>query len=284
MHHQHELTLGYSPCPNDTFIFHALTHGLLESPGFTVREVLADVETLNRWASEGRLELTKTSYHAYGHVRDRYVALRAGGALGEGVGPLLVAREQLARDADGSPDLRRARVATPGRWTTAHLLFQLFVDDTAETVEMPYDRVVPAVAAGEVDAGLVIHEARFTYARHGLVRLLDLGETWETETRLPVPLGAVLIRRDLAALAPAVDAAIKASIAHARGFPQASASYVREHAAELDPQVVAAHIDLYVTGYSDDVGRRGEEAVGELFARAEKRGLIPPGPDDLFAP
>lgn len=282
-----ELKVGYSPCPNDTFIFHALTHRLVESPGFAVTPVLADVETLNRWALEGRLELTKLSYHAYGHVRERYVALRAGGALGRGVGPLLVAsdRSRFAGTSgdDIGIDLSEARVAVPGRLTTANLLLQLLVTRPRQTIELPYDQIIPAVAAGQVDAGLIIHESRFTYRLHGLVELLDVGRAWEALTDLPVPLGVVLIRRDLAELAPAVDAAIKASIAHAKGFPEASAAYVREHAAELDDGVVAAHIDLYVNDYSLDVGERGEAAVRELLGRAEAVGLVPSGPTDLFA-
>ncbi|MDQ4130881.1 MAG: 1,4-dihydroxy-6-naphthoate synthase [Actinomycetota bacterium] len=278
-----ELKLGFSPCPNDTFMFHALTHGLVESPGFIAEPVLADVETLNRWALEGRLELTKLSYHAYGNVRDRYVALRAGGALGRGVGPLLVARDLVpaapARGAGTELDLAEARVAVPGRLTTANLLLRLVVGDPGETIELPYDQIVAAVASGQADAGLIIHESRFTYRRRGLVELLDVGRAWETETGLPVPLGVVLIRRDLAWLAPAVDAAIKASIAHARAFPAACADYVREHAGELDDDVVAAHIDLYVNDFSVDVGERGEAAVRELLTRAEARGLVPSGPE-----
>lgn len=282
-----ELNLGYSPCPNDTFVFHALTHGLVESPGFVATPVLADVETLNRWALEGRFELTKLSYHAYGHVRERYVALRAGGALGQGVGPLLVARDRrrFTRAGGGNHDmdLSEARVAVPGRLTTANLLLQLLVPQPIETIELPYDEILPTVADGNVDAGLIIHESRFTYTRHGLVELLDVGRAWEAETDLPVPLGVALIRRDLAEFAPAVDAAIKASIAHARAFPEASAAYVREHAAELDDDVIAAHIDLYVNDHTVDVGERGETAVRELLSRAEARGLVPPGPTDLFA-
>ncbi len=292
-----ELNLGYSPCPNDTFIFHALTHGLVESPGFIARPVLADVESLNRWALEGRFELTKLSYHAYGHVRDRYVALRAGGALGRGVGPLLVARERSPFALPGRDnlelDLSEARVAVPGRLTTAYLLLRLLGVQPAETIELPYDRIMPAVATGQVDAGLIIHESRFTYRQHGLVELVDFGRAWETETGLPVPLGVVLIRRDLAPLASAVDAAIKASIAHAWAFSQASADYVREHAAELDDEVIASHIDLYVNDFSLDVGEAGEAAVRELLSRAEARALVPPGPEhrrsqphsptDLFA-
>lgn len=282
-----ELKVGYSPCPNDTFIFHALTHRLIESPGFAVAPVHADVETLNRWALEGRFELTKLSYHAYGHVREHYVALRAGGAIGRGVGPLLVARAGGAfgrKSGDGHDiDLSHARVAVPGRLTTANLLLQLLVAQPLQTLELPYDRIVPAVAAGQVDAGLIIHESRFTYQLHGLVELLDLGRAWEATTDLPVPLGVVLIRRDLSELAPAVDAAIKASIAHARQSPESSAAYVREYAAELDDEVIAAHIDLYVNDYSVDVGEQGEAAVRELLARAEALGLVPPGPTDLFA-
>ncbi|MBW3661739.1 MAG: 1,4-dihydroxy-6-naphthoate synthase [Actinobacteria bacterium] len=272
-----DLELGYSPCPNDTFIFHALTHGLVEVGDVTVREVLEDVETLNRWATEARLDLTKISYHAYGHLRDEYVALRAGGAMGRGVGPLLVAR-------DGMLDVEQATIAIPGRLTTATLLLRMLVPQEVMTVEMRYDDIEAAVAHGDVDAGLIIHESRFTYRQHGLTAVMDVGERWEEETGLPLPLGAILIRRSLGDdVAEAVNDGIRRSLEYAQQHPDESARYVAEHAQESDPEVTRAHIELYVNDFSLDVGDEGEMAVAELFARAEEQGLLPPNNAPLFA-
>ncbi|HGY09495.1 MAG TPA: 1,4-dihydroxy-6-naphthoate synthase [Oceanithermus profundus] len=269
------MKLGYSLCPNDTFIFYALVHGKVPVPGPLV-EVLEDVETLNRWAFEGRLELTKISYAAYGHLREGYVALRAGGALGRGVGPLVVAR--------GPVELAGARIAHPGRYTTAFLLLSLLLGEGAfEPVELRYDRIMPAVAAGEVDAGLIIHESRFTYPDHGLVKLLDLGVWWEEETGLPLPLGAILARRDLGdAVIQGVNEAVRASLTYAYAHPEEPRDYIRRYADELSDEVTDAHIRTYVNDFSLDVGEEGEAAVRELFARAEARGLVPPNPNPLF--
>ncbi len=269
------MRLGYSLCPNDTFIFYALVHGKVPAPGPLV-EVLEDVETLNRWAFEGRLELTKISYAAYGHLREGYVALRAGGALGRGVGPLVVARSPV--------ELAGARIAHPGRHTTAFLLLSLLLGEgTFEPVELRYDRIMPAVAAGEVDAGLIIHESRFTYPEHGLEKLLDLGAWWEEETGLPLPLGAILARRDLgAARIREVNDAVRASLAYAYAHPEEPRDYIRRYADELSDEVTDAHIRTYVNDFSLDVGEEGEAAVRALFARAEARGLVPPNPNPLF--
>ena len=269
-------TLGYSFCPNDTFIFYALTHGRVPIPGATVLEQLEDVETLNQWAKTAKLELTKISYHAYAHVRDRYVALRSGGALGRGVGPLIVAREALA-------SLEGRVVATPGAMTTAHLLLKLSQPESVKTVVMRYDEIMPAVERGEVDAGLIIHESRFTYAQHGLVKLLDLGQWWEGETGLPLPLGAILARRDLGPeTLQALDEAVRESLEYAYAHPLEPKAYIRQHALEMDDAVMQAHIDLYVNEFSLDVGDEGERAVQTLFARAEARGLIPHSELPLF--
>ncbi len=269
------MKLGYSLCPNDTFIFYALVHGKVPAPA-PVREVLEDVETLNRWAFEGKLELTKISYAAYGHLRERYVALRAGGALGRGVGPLVVARAPL--------DIAGARIAHPGRYTTAFLLLSMLLGaDGFEPVELRYDRIMPAVAAGEVDAGLIIHESRFTYPEHGLIRLLDLGEWWEGETDLPLPLGAILARRDLGeAKIRAINEAVRASLDYAFAHPEEPADYVRRYADELSDEVATAHIRTYVNEFSRDVGPEGEAAVRALFDRASSLGLMPAGRGPIF--
>ncbi len=271
------MKLGYSFCPNDTFIFYALTHGeiALSEP---VQELLEDVETLNQWALAGKLEMTKISYHAFAHVREHYVALRSGGALGRGVGPLIVAKTNLE-------SLVGKTVAIPGNLTTAFLLLKLSQPKGVNTVVMRYDAIMPAIERGEVDAGLIIHESRFTYAQHGLVKLLDLGEWWEAETGLPIPLGAILVRRDVALeKQQALNAAVKASLEYAYAHPNEPKAYIRQHALEMEDAVMQAHIDLYVNEFSLDVGVLGEQAVNELFARAEARGLIPASKLELFVP
>ncbi|TYO99202.1 1,4-dihydroxy-6-naphthoate synthase [Geothermobacter ehrlichii] len=264
------LTLGFSPCPNDTFIFHALVHGLLpDAP--TVRARLEDVETLNQLARRAVLDLTKISYHAFGHLRRDYVLLRSGGALGRGCGPLLVARPGI-----GMSDLRQRPVAIPGELTTANLLLQLCAEGFDQTVVMPFDRIMPAVAAGRCDAGVIIHESRFTYQRHGLVRLLDLGQWWEEETGCPIPLGGILARRALGPdLIRRVDAAIRRSVEHAFAHPDAPRAYILCHAQEMEETVVDRHIALYVNDFSRDLGDEGERAVRLLLQKAEERGLIP---------
>ncbi|HEX2863295.1 MAG TPA: 1,4-dihydroxy-6-naphthoate synthase [Deinococcales bacterium] len=270
------MELGYSFCPNDTFIFWALTHGKVPAPQ-PVDEILEDVETLNEWADAGRLDLTKVSYAQYARVSDRYVALRAGGALGRGVGPLLVAREPLA-------SLAGKRVAVPGLQTTAYLLLSLAHPEGFETLPMRYDEVMPAVLDGRADAGLIIHESRFTYARQGLTKLQDLGEWWEGETGQPIPLGCILARRSLGEeTLNALNAAVRASLDYAWAHPEEPRDYIRAHALEMEDPVMDAHINLYVNDYSRDVGDDGQAAVEFLFARAREAGLLPACTEPLFA-
>jgi 1,4-dihydroxy-6-naphthoate synthase len=264
------LTLGYSPCPNDTFIFDALVHGRVEAGGLRFEERLEDVETLNRLAAEAALDVTKISYGAIpGLLRD-YVLLRSGGALGRGCGPLVVARRELS-----AGELAGARIAIPGRNTTAHLLLRLFAPDAAPGVERVYSDIMPAVARGEFDAGLIIHESRFTYPQHGLVRVVDLGEWWERTTGLPIPLGGILARRSLGeASIRAIEDGIRRSVEYAFAHPDASRPYVRAHAQEMDDTVTQQHIDLYVNRFSVDVEEEGQRAIEALFARARAAGVI----------
>lgn len=264
------LTLGYSPCPNDTFIFHALVKGIVGAQRLEFRERLEDVETLNRLAAEGALDVTKVSYGAIPHLVRDYVLLRSGGALGRGCGPLVVARQGF-----GQGGLAGRRIAIPGRNTTANLLLRLHAPDAAPGVEMVYSDIMPAVARGEVDAGLIIHESRFTYPQDGLVKVVDLGEWWEQTTGLPIPLGGILARRDLGAGAiRAIDDAVRRSVEHAFAHPRASREYVRAHAQEMDDAVTQQHIDLYVNHFSVDLGDQGERAIHELFARGRAAGII----------
>jgi 1,4-dihydroxy-6-naphthoate synthase len=264
------LSLGFSPCPNDTFIFDALVHGRIPARGFQLGNLrMEDVETLNRWARDGVLDVTKVSYGVVPLLLDEYVVLRSGGALGRGCGPLVVAREAL-----DPTELAACRFAIPGRNTTANLLLRMFAPDAPPGEEMQYDRVMPAVARGEVDAGLIIHESRFTYADHGLVEVMDLGAWWERETGAPIPLGGIVARRSLGPqLIRAVDEAIRASVEYALENPEVSAEFVAAHAQEMSPDVMRQHIRLYVNEYSVDLGSDGEAAVSSLLQRAEGVGL-----------
>ncbi len=272
------LSLGFSPCPNDTFIFHALVHGLIPgAPRVSAR--LEDVETLNQLARKAVLDLTKISYHAFGHLRHQYLLLRSGGALGRGCGPLLVTKPGVRLE-----DLTGRPVAVPGELTTANLLLRLFAPQLDQTLAMPFDRIMPAIETGEVAAGVIIHESRFTYRRHGLVCLVDLGQWWEEETGCPIPLGGILARRDLPVdQVLAVEDAIRASVDAAFADPGRARAYIRAHAQELDDAVIDQHIALYVNDFSRDLGEEGEQAVRVLLQRAEQAGLIPACALPLFA-
>jgi 5,8-dihydroxy-2-naphthoate synthase len=258
-----KLTFGFTPCPNDAFAFHALVHGLVPAP-FEVEPVLLDIQELNRRAADAELALTKLSFGAAAAAGDRYRLLRSGAALGRGVGPLVV-----ARDAASLEEAAAGRVAVPGRETTAFLLLRLAEPALGEVVELRYDRILDAVAAGEVDAGLIIHESRFTYGERGLVSVADLGEWWEGETGLPVPLAGIFARGDLEpGLADAAELAIRASVEHAFAHPEASRDYVRSLAHELSDEVCAAHIALYVNEHSVDIGDEGLASIDRLLGRA----------------
>jgi len=274
------LTLGYSPCPNDTFIFHALVHGLVQCRDFTFRERLEDVETLNRLALNGSLDVSKVSSHLLGFIREDYCLLRSGGALGRGCGPLVVSARHGAM-----ADLRGKRIAVPGRYTTAHLLLRLFDAALDSIVFLPFHEIMGAVLRGEADAGVIIHESRFTYEGYGLNSLLDLGEWWEKETGHPIPLGGIAARRALGRSAIAsIDHALRASVEYAFSHPDAGSSYIRTHSQELSDEVCAAHIGLYVNDFSVDLGAEGEGAITTLLARAEAAGFVPPSQRNLFSP
>jgi 1,4-dihydroxy-6-naphthoate synthase len=271
-------SLAYSPCPNDTYIFAALTNGLLaDAPRVDV--ILDDVEALNLAAREGRHALTKVSYGAIPYLLEHYRILRAGGALGRGCGPLVIARE--ARDLTSLPE--DAVYAIPGAMTTAYLLLRLALGREPNVRVMRFDTIVDAVARGEVDAGLIIHESRFTYAAAGLAQVIDLGDWWEGTTGNPIPLGAILVRRDISDTeAHTIDDAVRRSLAFARSREDAIIDYVRAHAFEMDDEVMRKHIGLYVNEFSDDVGETGIAAVRDLFTRAHQSGLIPKHHDPEF--
>jgi 1,4-dihydroxy-6-naphthoate synthase len=267
----HTHTLAYSPCPNDTYIFAALTNRLLEELP-DVRVHFADIEELNAAAARGEYDLTKVSYGAIPFLMDRYRILRSGGALGRGCGPLVVTRPGVAASL---ADLRDLRVAIPGERTTAFMLLQLALGGRPRATQMRFDAIIPAVAQGAVDAGLIIHESRFTYHEAGLVSIADLGDWWESITGMPIPLGAILARTDLdQERARAIDTAICRSLRFARSNPGAIMPFVREHAFEMSDDVMHKHIDLYVNEYSDDIGDDGIAAVNELFGRARAAGIL----------
>ena len=267
------LRVGLSPCPNDTFIFHALLEGLVELEGFRLEPVFEDVETLNVMARNGELEITKISFHAYGHLRDTYKLLQAGAALGRGCGPLIVVRE-----GDEKQDLSTAKIAIPGKLTSANLLLRLFAPraPTSSLIEMTFDRIMDAVKTGEVDAGLIIHESRFTYSELGLRKLADLGDWWEESHGYPIPLGGIIARLDIGSeTIAAFDDALSRSVLHARSHPEDSRDYVRHYAQEMDDAVTAAHIELYVNDFTINLGREGREAVSHLLEIAEREKIIP---------
>ncbi len=261
------LELAFSPCPNDTFAFHAWVAGLIPA-GPPVTVSYADIDVLNGWAASGRGDVIKVSYAALPPLLADYALLPSGGALGRGCGPLVVTA--------GRDSLAGARVAIPGRQTTAYLLFRLWAQDqgVASIEVLPFDKIMPAVAEGSVDAGLIIHESRFTYPSYGLSAVVDLGDWWEGDTGLPIPLGAILARRSFGAAELArLAGVIRASVEAAWADPAASRAYVLEHSQEMAPDVVDKHIALYVNAFTADLGDEGYAAIAGLLDRAAAAGL-----------
>lgn len=270
------LSLGFSPCPNDTFIFHALVHGLVECPVTLAEPQLADVELLNQQALGGKLDITKLSFNALGHVLDDYCVLRAGAALGRGCGPLLITP---AGYSGGLAALAGKKIAIPGRYTTAALLLQMFLSDAdvkCELVELRFDQIMDAVRRGEVAAGVIIHESRFTYAEQGFACLQDLGEWWECLTGAAIPLGCIAAKRTLGGeTIAALERAIAASVRYAFDHPGESLPWIRQYSQELAPEVVQSHIDLYVNNWSADLGTEGLAAIETFLKRGRTAGALP---------
>ncbi|USQ89820.1 1,4-dihydroxy-6-naphthoate synthase [Streptomyces phaeoluteigriseus] len=277
------LRIAYSPCPNDTFVFDALAHGRV--PGAPALDVtFADIDITNGMAERGEHDVLKVSYAVLPYVLDEWALLPCGGALGRGCGPLVLTKE-------AGLDLTGRTVAVPSERSTAYLLFRLWAADTlpggvGEIVVMPFHEIMPAVRDGKVDAGLVIHEARFTYRNYGLHRLADMGEHWESTTGLPIPLGAIIAKRSLGtAVLTGLADRIRASVRAAWEAPEVSRPYVMEHAQEMDPAVADQHIGLYVNEFTADLGEDGYAAVRGLLTRAAAEGLVPPlGPRSLDFP
>ena len=256
-----KFSLGFSPCPNDTFIFDALVNKKIDTEGLDFDLYLEDVETLNQWAMQGKLDLSKISYGVLPLLLSKYDLLDAGGALGKGVGPLLIAREQvpLAKVPD-------CRIAIPGQRTTAHLLFSLAFPEARKKEFMVFSGIEDAVLSGAADCGVIIHENRFTYQQRGLVKMLDLGEYWERETGAPIPLGGIVLRKGYdAALCQKINNLIRKSLEYAFSHYPDLPEFVRAHAQEMDERVMRQHIDLYVNNYSLSLGEDGKKAVETLL-------------------
>lgn len=273
-----KLSLGFSPCPNDTFIFDALVHHKVDTEGLTFEPILEDVEALNQRAFAGELDVTKLSYHALAHLLDRYALLDAGSALGRNCGPLLIAREPLDEAA-----INAGPIAIPGRFTTANFLLSLAYPEARNKREVLFSDIERAVVTGEVAAGLIIHENRFTYQDKGLVKLHDLGEFWEGGTGHPIPLGGIVIHRRLPLeVQRTFNRVMARGVAFALEQPVASSAYVATHAQEMDPSVMRAHINLYVNDFTRNLGAEGKAAVRELFRMARKKKVAPDFAGEIF--
>lgn len=268
-----KLTLGFSPCPNDTFIFDAMVNGMIDTKGITFDYVMEDVETLNKWAEQGKLDITKLSFNTFLHTATKYALLHSGSALGEGVGPLLVAREPV-----DPAKIDTLKIAVPGLNTTANLLLTLAYPQAKNKTALVFSEIERAVLDGEYDAGLIIHESRFTYQQRGLTKLIDLGDWWEQTTHAAIPLGGIVIRRSFdKELCATVDSIIKESLAYSwQHYPELS-SFVTENAQEMEEEVMRKHINLYVNEYTTNLGEKGRSAIATLFEKAGMAGLLKEG-------
>jgi len=274
-----KLTLGFSPCPNDTFIFDAMVHGKVDTEGLEFSYCLADIEELNRRAFTGKPDITKISSFAYAFAATDYMILDSGSALGFGNGPLLVSRDKI-----DTGSLANARIAIPGKYTTANMLFSIAWPEAANKTEYLFSDIENVVLNGEADAGLIIHESRFTYQKKGLQKLVDLGEFWEGMTGLPVPLGMIVINRRIPEeTALAVSRIIQRSVEFAFEDPVTSRDFVSENAREMEGEVMRKHIELYVNKFTINLGHEGRKAIAELYRIASDKSIIPAMPERLFA-
>ncbi|TKB06708.1 1,4-dihydroxy-6-naphthoate synthase [Desulforhopalus sp. IMCC35007] len=273
------LSLGFSPCPNDTFIFYGLVHKLVDCHGLSFSQpLLEDVEQLNNWAVAGVLDVTKLSFHALAHVLDEYCLLATGSALGRGCGPLLVVKDPEMVDIT-----RLRRIAIPGKLTTAALLLQMYLPHPCELVEMRFDRIMAAVKKGEVEAGVIIHESRFTYQQEGLFCLQDLGAWWEETTGMPIPLGGIAAKRSFGPKTlKKIEQVIGLSVEHSFRYPERCLDYIQSYSQELDKEVVESHIKLYVNDFSRNLGTEGRAAVQMFIEKGREKGALPQGRQDIF--
>jgi len=270
--------LGFSPCPNDTFIFDAMVHGRIDTEGLEFDYFLTDVEELNRKALNSDVDITKISYHAYAYVALNYLILDAGSALGHRNGPLLISKQRISVD-----ELASMRIAIPGKYTTANLLFSIAWPDVVNKTEYLFSKIEDALLKNEVDAGLIIHETRFTYYRRGLHKLADMGEYWENLTGLPIPLGAIVINRKIPDdIALKVNRIVRRSLEYAYKDSFASYDFVSGNAREMESTVMNNHIKLFVNEFTLNLGKKGREAIIELFRIAREQGVIPSLPERIF--
>ena len=266
-----KLSLGFSPCPNDTFIFDAMVHGKIDTEGLEFDLYMEDVEELNQRAFRGELDITKLSYHAFGHLLSKYILLDAGSALGNNCGPLLIAKSSIP-----DSDIQHSSIAIPGKYTTANFLLSLAYPEAQQKKELLFSEIETAVLGGAVNAGLIIHENRFTYQDKGLVKLIDLGEFWEDKTKMPIPLGGIVVKRGLPSeIQEKVNRVMQRSVAFAQENPDETREFVRQYAQEMDEKVMFQHIGLYVNDYTRNLGEKGRAAVQLLFDMAVERGIIP---------
>jgi len=265
-----DITLGFSPCPNDTFIFDAMVHHKIHTRGLRFNYILGDVEALNRKAFNKELEVTKISFNAFFSIADDYVLLNSGAALGKNNGPLFISKVPYTTE-----DISKLKIAIPGKNTTANLLFSIAFPEATHKAEMLFSDIENAVLSGSADAGLIIHENRFTYASRGLHKIIDLGEYWENLTGLPVPLGGIIARRDLEEdLIRTIDDVLRNSVEFAFANPESAYGFIRKNAREMDEDVMYKHIKLYVNDYTLGLGEKGREAILFLYEKALERGLI----------
>jgi 1,4-dihydroxy-6-naphthoate synthase len=273
-----KLTLGFSPCPNDTFIFDAMVHGRIDTEGLEFDYFLADVEELNRKALTSEVDITKISYHAYAYAAQNYLILDSGSALGHRNGPLLISKRIIRQS-----ELTTSRIAIPGRYTTANLLFSIAWPDAVNKTEYLFSGIVDALLKDEIDAGLIIHETRFTYYKKGLHKIADLGEYWEKLTGLPIPLGSIVINRKIPYdVAQKVNRIIRKSLEYAYKDSFASYDFVSGNAKEMDSTVMNNHIKLFVNEFTLNLGRKGKEAINTLYRIATEKKVIPVLPERIF--
>lgn len=276
-----KFTLGFSPCPNDTFIFDALVNRKIDTEGIEVAAVLEDVETLNRWALAGKLDITKLSFPAFFQSLQNYILLNAGSALGKGVGPLLISKRKNHAEA---PDVNNATIALPGIHTTANLLFSFAYPEAVNKQFMIFSGIEDAVLSSKTEMGVIIHENRFTYQQKGLNKIVDLGAYWETKMNAPIPLGGIAIKRNIdTVLANKIDRLIRKSLDYAFAHYPFITDYVKDHSQEMNEDVMRKHIELYVNNYSLELGSEGRKAIGILYEVYKKaNGQLETSPADLF--
>ena len=275
-----KLSLAFSPCPNDTFIFDAMIHHKVDTEGLVFDVVLQDVEALNLNAFKQEFDITKLSYHAYAYLMHTYRLLTSGSALGENCGPLLISKTDFTID-----ELENKWIGIPGKYTTANFLLSLACPKLKQKKAFVFSEIEPSICRADIDAGLIIHENRFTYQERGFKKIIDLGAWWEKHTQHPIPLGGIAVSRKLPlSLQQKINRVLKKSIEFAFSHPKSSRVYVRQHAQEMDASVMQQHIELYVNDYSLDLGTKGKEAVHYLYHTAQKQALIEYYPDDIFVP